>query len=266
MINKLLKKFKKVEVKNIDELKEVLHQANQDNIINSNLYQIISGALQIAKLRVRDIMVPKSKMVAIKEGSDLNEFLQIATSSAHSRFPVIDGDDKVKGIILAKDLLAFVTSGKSYENFDYKDYLRETLFVPEEKTLESMLGFFKQKSTHMVLVLDEYGENSGLITLEDVLEQIVGDITDEHDLEEDNIIAYQDNRFLIKAETTISEFNEKLVQDFDIQISETITGLVVKEFGYVPKQLDEIMINNLKFKILKADERKVKLLEVIINE
>lgn len=263
MITKLLQRLCKNKFTTIADLQQALTTANKQALINANLYQILSGSLQLSQLRVRDIMVPKSKMVVIKESASFDEFLTVATTSAHSRFPVVDTDNKVKGVILAKDLLAFLSSTTEREQFDYKDYLREAIMVPEEKSLESLLAFFQQKRTHLMIVLDEYGEMSGLITLEDVLEQIVGEIDDEHDFEKDSIVDYGKGRFLIKGDTPLAEFNEYFATEFNTQDSETIAGFIVKEFGYIPEQLEEITIENYHFKILKSSTRKIYLVEVV---
>lgn len=258
--------FCKHKLTDIVKLRELLVEANKANIINSHVHTIMNGTLQISQLRVRDIMVPKSKMVVIKNDASFEEYLGVAVTSAHSRFPVVDTDEKVSGIILAKDLLAFLATKTDPAQFDYRDYMRETIVVPEEKSLESLMEFFQQKRSHLMIVIDEYGEISGLVTLEDVLEQIVGDITDEHDFETDNIIDYDKGRFLIKGETSISEFNEYFSTRFDSTHTETIAGLIVKEFGYMPQQLESISIQGLQFKVLKSNDRRVLLLEMELHD
>lgn len=256
IVNTFFKKF----VNNIDDFNTVLNITNKKNIINSHSKIIIDGALQTTNLQVRDVMVPRSKMVTINTNTDFKELLNILTHSSHSRFPVVDDDFKVKGVLLAKDILNFMASDS--EHFNYNDYLRPAIIIPENKTLDSLLQFFQLKKTHLMIVLDEYSEVSGLITLEDVLEQIVGEIEDEHDLEEDDIIDYGKNRFLVKPSTTIADFNKFFASDFNASGVDTIAGFINQQFGHLPKQLEEITIDNFNFKILKANIRKIQLIEV----
>jgi magnesium and cobalt transporter len=261
---KLVNTFLKKSIKTIDDVNNILDIANKKNIINSHSKIIIDGALQTNNLTARDAMVPKSKMITINAGANFTELLEVITHSSHSRFPVVDDNFNIKGILLAKDILGFM-AGES-EKFNSTDYLRRAIIIPENKSLDSLLQFFQLKKTHLMIVLDEYSEVSGLITLEDVLEQIVGEIEDEHDLEEDNIIDYGKNRFLIKPNTTLADFNEFFNSDFTAEDVDTIAGFINQQFGYLPKQLEEITIENLSFKILKANIRKIQLMEVIKNE
>jgi magnesium and cobalt transporter len=261
---KIVKKFFKKFINNIDDFKQIIDIANKKNIINSNSKIIIDGALQTTNLKTRDAMVPKSKMITINANSSFDEFLQIIVGSAHSRFPVVDDNFKVKGILLAKDFLNFMASGST--NFNYLDHLRSAIIIPDNKNLDSLLQFFQLKKTHLMIVLDEYSEVSGIITLEDVLEQIVGEIEDEHDAEEDDIIDYGKNRFLVKPSTTIADFNKFFESNFELVDSDTIAGFVNHKFGYLPKQLEEIKVENFNFKILKATIRKIQLIEVIKDE
>ncbi len=171
-----------------EELLQKLKEAEENHIIDSHSRSIIEGTMQLENMEVRDVMVPKSKMVTIKQNTPTKELLDIMIKSAHSRFPVISNKkDKVKGVILAKDLLGYLAGDRKSE-FNYKEYLRASTLVPESKTLGALLRDFQQNKLHMSIVIDEYGEIAGLVTLEDVLEQIVGEIEDEHDMEEDNII------------------------------------------------------------------------------
>lgn len=258
MIKKILDKLCRKNLRNIDDFHVVIQDAANKNIINLHTKQVIDGALQTSNLKVQDAMVPKSKMIVIDANATFEEYLQQAITSAHSRFPIIS-NNKVLGIILAKDLLAFVAL-KS-QNFDYKDYLRQATIVPESKNLYSLLKLFQQKQSHMMMVIDEYDESSGLITLEDILEQIVGEIIDEHDFEEEDIIDCGKNRFLVRATTSIDDFNQFFQQKLPTD-TESIAGFVNKKFGYIPKQLEEIVVDGIKFKVLKVDSRKIRLLEV----
>jgi magnesium and cobalt transporter len=182
--------------------------------------------------------------------------------SAHSRFPVLNSqEDKVQGVILAKDLLSHLANDQQKE-FSYKEYLRPAILVPESKTLGALLRDFQQKHSHMAIVMDEYGEIAGLVTLEDVLEQIVGEIEDEHDFEEDNIIDFGDGRYLLKANTPLEEFNEFFQVSLDVSDVDTVAGFVIAGFTYLPDQMSEIDLQGFNFKVLKTDSRRLHLLEV----
>ncbi len=245
-----------------EELLQKLKEAEENHIIDSHSRSIIEGTMQLENMEVRDVMVPKSKMVTIKQNTPTKELLDIMIKSAHSRFPVISNKkDKVKGVILAKDLLGYLAGDRKSE-FNYKEYLRESTLVPESKTLGALLRDFQQNKLHMSIVIDEYGEIAGLVTLEDVLEQIVGEIEDEHDMEEDNIIDFGEGRFLLKASTPIEEFNEFFEVDIDAQDVDTVAGLVISVFTRLPEQMDEISIHGFDFKVLKTDSRRIHLLEV----
>jgi magnesium and cobalt transporter len=185
--------------------------------------------------------------------------------SAHSRFPIINNEQhKILGVILAKDLLSHF-AGEQKSEFNYKQYLRDAVLVPESKTLGALLRDFQQKKSHMAIVIDEYGEIAGLVTLEDVLEQIVGEIEDEHDLEEDNIIDFSGGRYLLKGHTPIEEFNEFFNVKLQVEDVDTVAGLVIAGFTYLPEQLDEIDLQGFHFKVLKADSRRLRSLEVTRN-
>ncbi|QKQ24461.1 CBS domain-containing protein [Candidatus Ruthia endofausta] len=245
-----------------DELLQVLKEAEENHVIDSHSRSIIEGTMQLEKLEVRDVMVPKSKMVMIEHQASTKELLDIMIKSSHSRFPIINSNkNKIQGVILAKDLLEFL-AGDQKSEFNYKEYLRDSILVPESKTLGALLRDFQQKKSHMAIVMDEYGEIAGLITLEDVLEQIVGEIEDEHDLEEDNIIDFGEGRFLLKANTPIEEFDEFFRVKLQVENIDTVAGLVIKGFTRLPEQMDEISLQGFDFKILKTDSRRIHLLEV----
>ncbi len=244
------------------ELLQVLKEAEENHIIDSHSRSIIESTMQLEKLEARDVMVPKSKMVMIEHQATTKELLDIMIKSSHSRFPIINSNkSKIQGVILAKDLLEFL-AGDQKSEFNYKEYLRDSILVPESKTLGSLLRDFQQKKSHMAIVMDEYGEIAGLVTLEDVLEQIVGEIEDEHDFEEDNIIDFGEGRFLLKANTPIEEFDEFFGVKLQVENIDTVAGLVIKGFTYLPEQMDKISLQGFDFKILKTDSRRIHLLEI----
>jgi magnesium and cobalt transporter len=201
-------------------------------------------------------------MVLIKNKASAKDLLEIMVKSAHSRFPVLNAkEDKIQGIVLAKDLLGCL-AGNQKKEFNYKEYLRPAVLVPESKTLGGLLRDFQQKHSHMAVVMDEYGEIAGLVTLEDVLEQIVGEIEDEHDFEEDNIIDFGEGRYLLKANTPLEEFNEFFEVALETNDVDTVAGFVVAGFTYLPEQMSEINLQGFNFKVLKTDSRRLHLLEV----
>lgn len=245
-----------------DEFLQALKEAEENHIIDSHSRSIIEGTMQLEKLEARDVMVPKSKMVMIEHQASTKELLDIMIKSSHSRFPIINSNkNKIQGVILAKDLLEFL-AGDQKSEFNYKEYLRDSILVPESKTLGALLRDFQQKKSHMAIVMDEYGEIAGLVTLEDVLEQIVGEIEDEHDFEEDNIIDFGEGRFLLKADTPIEEFDEFFGVKLQVENIDTVAGLVIKGFTRLPEQMDKISLQGFDFKILKTDSRRIHLLEI----
>lgn len=245
-----------------DEFLQVLKEAEENHIIDSHSRSIIESTMQLEKLEARDVMVPKSKIVMIEHQATTKELLDIMIKSSHSRFPIINSNkSKIQGVILAKDLLEFL-AGDQKSEFNYKEYLRDSILVPESKTLGSLLRDFQQKKSHMAIVMDEYGEIAGLVTLEDVLEQIVGEIEDEHDFEEDNIIDFGEGRFLLKADTPIEEFDEFFGVKLQVENIDTVAGLVIKGFTCLPEQMDKISLQGFDFKILKTDSRRIHLLEI----
>ncbi len=248
-----------------NELIEILRDATERRLLDSNSLGMIEGVLEVLELRVRDIMIPRSQMIVIEEDMSLEKILPIVITTVHSRFPVIgDNKDEVLGILLAKDLLAYAFGDKDRKTFNIRDILRSAVFVPESKRLDVLLQEFRKNRNHMAIVVDEYGGVTGLITIEDVLEQIVGDIEDEYDTDEDQFIKkYSEDSFVVKALTPIDEFNEY----FDIKLDEkdvdTVGGLVLREFGHLPKRGESIDIANYRFKVMRADNRRIYLLQVI---
>ena len=260
LINKL---FKRTDPKT--QLLRHIQDAVKHNICNQNAVSMLQGVLQIADIKVADIMVPRPYMQVISANSKLADILPTVIKTAHSRFPVIgNNSDDIKGILLAKDLLAF-TNGNA-DSFNLNDTLRKAVFIPENKRLDVLLQEFRKSRNHMAIVVDEYGSVTGLITIEDVLEQIVGAIDDEYDVANTQLIqAYNNTTFSVKALTTIEEFNNHFNSDLADATVDTIGGLVSKKFGHVPQRNETISINNFTFKVLRADNKKVHLLRVVLS-
>jgi magnesium and cobalt transporter len=242
---------------------EQIHEAEEHSVLNADAVSMMEGVLQISDLAVRDVMVPRARMDFINLDENVNNILDFVTKIAHSRFPVTDGNkDEVIGILLAKDLLSILH--KKEQNL--RGLIRPAVFVPESKKLNSMLKDFRINRNHMAIVIDEYGGVSGLITIEDVLEQIVGDIEDEHDTneEKDNIlqIPYQENRFRIRAGTSLEQFNEVFSCNFFSETVETIGGFVTDHLGHVPRRGESVEVDGIRFEIQRADARRLHLLIV----
>ncbi|WP_417662005.1 HlyC/CorC family transporter [Pseudomonas sp.] len=261
-LNKLTQAFAH-EPKNRQELLEVLREAHQNKLLDSEALAIVEGAIQVADLQVRDIMVPRSQMISIKATQTPKEFLPSIIEAAHSRYPVVgESLDDVIGILLAKDLLPLILQ-EEQQNFNIKDLLRPATFVPESKRLNVLLREFRANHNHMAVVIDEYGGVAGLVTIEDVLEQIVGDIEDEHDVEEDSYVKpLPSGDFLVKALTPIENFNEAFGTDFSDDEFDTVGGLVMSAFGHLPKRNEVTEIGGFRFRILNADSRRVHLLRL----
>ena len=242
---------------------DLLREAAARELLNSDALNIIYGALQVADMRARDIMIPRSQMASVNVDARLEEFLPFVIEQKHSRFPVIGDDlDDVKGILHAKDILPW-TLEDDWDDFDIKDIIRTASVVPESKRLNDLLQEFRSTRNHMAVVIDEYGHVSGVVTIEDVLEQIVGDIEDEHDIDDDSFIKELDERsFTVKGTTTIEDFNEYFGTHFDAEQFDTIGGIVAKEFGYLPKREETVVVEGFVFKVLNADSRRIRLLHL----
>jgi magnesium and cobalt transporter len=245
-----------------EQLVEVLREAQQREIINADALGMIESTLQLSQMQARDILVPRSHMVCASRNHSFPDLAKMAVDSGHSRFPVFDEDDEnIVGILLAKDLLPFFVEQKS-ALFDMRDSLREALFVPESKRLDSLLKEFRRTHNHMVIVIDEYGAVAGLVTIEDVLEQIVGEIEDEHDVEEEQSIReVSKDCYVIKAATPIKEFDDYFNVQFDHNDCETVAGIVLAQLGYMPKMSEVINVSPFQFKVIKGDSRRIHLLE-----
>lgn len=258
-----LKQFLQGEPQNQEELVSLLRDAQIRSLINSETLAMIEGAISFSKMRVRDIMLPKNQMVCVKENDSFNEIIKTVTNTGHSRFPVFsDHSDEIVGILHAKDLLRY--HPERDESFDLLDICRQVPFVPESRRLDSLLSEFRANKNHMAIVVDEYGEATGFVTIEDVIEQIIGDIEDEFDIDEDAYIkAHTENQFIVKGHTPIEEFNEHMKADFSDESYDTIGGIILNSFGYLPKRGESVTINGFEFKIINADARRIKLIECI---
>ena len=245
-----------------EQLLKLLHSAHERNLLDADALSIAEGALAASEISVRDIMVPRAQMQVIDVGDPLDEIIAQVNHTAHSRFPVIDGKrDNVIGLLLAKDLLRL----RSEDRFSLRDWLRPVVFIPESKRLDVLLREFRVSHNHMAVVVDEYAGVCGLITIEDVLEQIVGDIEDEYDFDEadDNIRLDQAGRYRVKAQTTIEDFNTLLGTHFSKEGCHTVGGLVMNHLGRVPKRNEDLDLDGLRFHVLRADSRRLYTLSVI---
>lgn len=245
-----------------EDIVEILHNAKQRALLDTDALAMMEGVLGVSELRVRDIMIPRAQMTLVNRNDALEDILPVIIESAHSRFPVVGGDKgEVQGILLAKDLLQFFANAAA---FNIRDVLRSAVFVPESKRLNVLLKEFRASRNHMAIVVDEYGTASGLVTIEDVLEQIVGDIEDEHDFDEsDTILKHNDNEFTVKALTDLDDFNEFFDTEIDTDDFDTIGGYVVNAFGHLPKRGDYVDVDGFRFTVMRADSRKVHLLNIL---
>jgi len=246
------------------QLVELLQDAGSRALFDAEALSMMEGVLEVADLRVRDIMIPRADVVCVRRDDPLEEILRVAVESAHSRFPVI-GDDKgeVVGMLLAKDMLPLCVNSKERRIFNIRDLLRSAVFVPESKRLNVLLKEFRTSRNHMAIVVDEYGNAAGVVTIEDVLEQIVGEIEDEHDFDEGPPIFKRSAReYTAKARTTIEEFNDYFGSDLPDAAFDTIGGLVVNAFGRLPKRGERIQVAHFRFTVMRADSRRIHLLGV----
>ena len=257
-----LKHFLQVEPQNKDELISLLRDAHIRSLIDSETLAMIEGVILFSQMQVRDIMLPKKQMTCIEQNAELKEVIEIVSQSGHSRFPVTDNKNDVVGILHAKDLLRFQTQENT--SYDLLDIVRQATFVPESKRLDLLLSECRCNRKHMAIVVDEYGATAGFVTLEDIIEQIIGDIEDEFDIDEEAYIkAHGDTHYMIKAHTPIDEFNEQLQANFNDASYDTIGGIVMNNFGHLPKRGEVITIDQFEFKVINADARHIKLLECI---
>ena len=244
-------------------LVRTIRDAERRNLIGPDALAMIEGALAVGDMQVRDIMVPRAQMVVIEGDRPPEEFVGEVVDSGHSRFPVIgDNRDEVAGILFAKDLLNhFARNGNG--RFDLADAMRPAVFIPESKRLDILLREFRANRNHMAIVVDEFGGVAGLVTIEDVLEQIVGEIDDEHDTGDERLIhAHPDGDFTVKAHTPVEDFNEYFESAFDAEDSDTIGGVVVRAFARLPSRLEQTTLDGFHFTVIRADKRRVHLLRV----
>jgi len=262
-LDKLLHAFS-TEPKSRDELLDIIKDAANNHLLDQEALSIIEGALDVSSLQAREIMIPRSQIIAIRMDDTPQEFLPLVIESGHSRFPVIgETIDEIKGILLAKDLLPLALNGT--ENFNLETILRPANVVPESKRVNILLREFRENRYHMALVMDEYGGISGLLTIEDILEEIVGDIEDEtdEDDETDNFIKrVSDNDYIIKALTPIEEFNKFFSAELSEEDFDTIGGILMQEFGHIPKRNEVAIIDEYQFRVLYADNRQIHLVRL----
>lgn len=254
------------EPKDKEQLVQTLQDAKKRALMDSEALTMMEGVLQVAELRVRDIMIPRAQMVVVGRNDPLDKVLSVAVESAHSRFPVT-GDDRseVVGILLAKDLLTYCGE-EGVRRFNLRDVLRAAVFVPESKRLNVLLREFRSSRNHMAIVVDEYGTAAGLVTIEDVLEQIVGEIEDEYDFDEGaSILKRGEHEFTAKAHTSIDDFNDYFDSEFDDADLDTIGGLVTQALGHLPKRGEKVTIGRFQFEVLRADSRRIHLLNIWLS-
>ncbi|MGF1614310.1 MAG: HlyC/CorC family transporter [Gammaproteobacteria bacterium] len=246
-----------------EQLLTLLRDAEERQLVDADALSMIEGALQVAEMRVRDIMIPRAQMVVVQQDAAPEDFIHTIIESGHSRFPIIsDSRDEVVGILLAKDLLDYFARG-NVGSFNLRDAMRPAVFIPESKRLNILLREFRARRNHMAIVVDEYGGVAGLVTIEDVLEQIVGEIDDEHDIDEEYYIKpHGGNEYMVKALTPIEDFNEYFHTTFSDQEFDTIGGLVIKTFGHLPRRGETCTIDGLHFTVVRADKRRVHLFRV----
>ena len=244
-------------------LLELLRNAEQDQLLDADALTIIEGALQVSSLQVRDIMIPRSQVVNVPAKLSPNEIIHLVTKASHSRFPVTgETVDDVMGILLAKDLLPLILNSQ-IEELDIKNIVRPATFVPENRRLNIMLKEFRETRQHMAIVIDEYGSVSGVVTIEDVLEQIVGEIEDEYDVDDESYIKkFDDENHIVKAITPMDEFNEYFGTKFTDQEFTTVGGLVLQQIGHIPERGETINIGPFLITVLNSDSRQIKLIKV----
>ena len=256
------------EPKNKEDLQEVINEAQAREVIDPQTREMIEGVIGVHDMRVREIMIPRAQMITIDIDQSVEEFLPLMLDSAHSRFPVISEDkDHIEGVLLAKDLLSYAfIPGKE---FSLKDVLRPAVIVPESKRVDVLLKEFRQQRYHMAIVVDEYGGVSGLVTIEDILELIVGEIEDEFDIEEDgtdDIRPLNKYTYSVKALTPLDEFNTFFETTFNEDEADTIGGIVLKAFGHMPETNEEIEVSNMQFKVTQSDKRRLQQLKVTLPD
>ncbi|MGZ5050545.1 MAG: HlyC/CorC family transporter [Methylobacter sp.] len=254
------------EPQDLEDLLEILREAREKRLLDTDALSMIEGVLQVSQMRVRDIMIPRIQMVVVPKDAELDTILPLVTEFGHSRYPVIDGDrSKVVGVLLAKDLLARVLQNKALK---VHEIMRSSYVVPESKRLNVLLKELRTNGNHMAIVVDEYGQSAGLVTIEDVLEQIVGEIEDEHDEHEDEGYIFQRNstEYMIKALTPMDEFDEYFSTHLATDEYDTVGGFIVSQLEHMPKKGESLVVDNMKFEVVRVDSRRVHLLKLKIIE
>jgi magnesium and cobalt transporter len=267
----LLSKLKKylrnpffIKTTTVAEVSEFLENARQSNVIDKEAQIMANKAIRLGDTSVKEIMVPTVEMVTVGIDEPASSYIERIIQSGHSRYPVLGkGMDEVSGILLAKDLLPILSAGQT--EFNIEDMLRQPNVVPETKKADSLLEEFKKDSSHLAIVVDEYGAISGLVTIEDILEELVGEIEDEHDSDEEELIQISENEFIADAKLDIESFEEYFDLDVGEQDVETIGGLMINKLGILPKIDDEIILGNMKLKVVVADKRKIKKIGISIS-
>jgi len=254
------------EPQDLEDLLEILREAREKRLLDTDALSMIEGVLQVSQMRVRDIMIPRIQMVVVPKDAELDAILPLVTEFGHSRYPVIDGDrSRVVGVLLAKDLLARVLQNKTLK---VHEIMRPSFVVPESKRLNVLLKELRTNGNHMAIVVDEYGQSAGLVTIEDVLEQIVGEIEDEHDDHEDEGYIFQrsSNEYMIKALTPMDEFDEYFSTHLATDEYDTIGGFIVSQLEHMPKKGESLVVDHMKFEVIRVDSRRVHLLKLKIIE
>ncbi|MET0281249.1 MAG: transporter associated domain-containing protein [Steroidobacteraceae bacterium] len=250
-------------IKDRAQLRETLKEAATHGLLDTDALSMVEGVLDVADLQVRDIMVPHNQMTCVREDDPAQRILSVAIDSGHSRFPVLQADDQgVVGILLAKDLLRFYTIGNT-ARFELRDWMRKPLFGPESKRVNVLLKELRAGRNHMALAIDEYGSVAGLVTMEDVIEQIVGDIDDEYDIEDEkNIRQEGEQQFQVRGATRIGEFNDHFGTNFPDDANDTVAGLITQHFGRLPRRGEVAQLEGYEFRVIRADRRRIEALRV----
>jgi len=254
------------EPQDLEDLLEILREAREKRLLDTDALSMIEGVLQVSQMRVRDIMIPRIQMVVVPKDAELDTIMPLVTEFGHSRYPVIDGDrSKVVGVLLAKDLLTRILENKTLK---VHEIMRPSCVVPESKRLNVLLKELRTNGNHMAIVVDEYGQSAGLVTIEDVLEQIVGEIEDEHDEHEDEGYIFQrsPSEYMIKALTPMDEFDEYFSTQLATDEYDTVGGFIVSQLEHMPKKGESLVVDSMKFEVIRADSRRVHLLKLRIIE
>lgn len=261
---------------NKDQILAILQEAEQQSLLNTDTLLMLESVLQFSEMKVRDIMIPRNQMTTVSIDAEWDELVQIVHDSGHSRFPVLGSHrDEVIGILHAKNLITYqkipptpplIKGERVIKKFLLKDILKPVMFVPESKHLDILLKEFRRNRNHMAIVVDEYGSICGFVTIEDLIEQIVGDIEDEFDIDEDAYIKnHSGNEYILKAHMPIEEFNDYFNTDFEMDEFDTVGGMILKKLAHMPKKGEKICINEYNFKVISADTRRIKLLQLKVN-